>query len=52
MAAKNFLVDDGSNRQTVETVRERLPESNVVPSFALIIESIDTIDAGTLVIAP
>jgi len=34
MAAENLLIYDGSDRQAVETVRERLPELYVVPAFA------------------
>lgn len=48
---ENLLVDDRRNRQTVEAVGERLPELDVVSSLALVVESIDTVDRGTLVVA-
>lgn len=34
MAAEDLLVDDGSDRQTVEAVGERLPELDVVATLA------------------
>ena len=47
----NLLIYQSSNRQAVEAVCERLPQAYVVPPFALIIESIDPIDGGTLMVA-
>jgi len=52
MTAEDLLINDGCNGQTVKTICECLPQLYVVSSLALIIESIDTIDAGTLMIAP
>ena len=51
MHAENLLVDQGSHGQTVEHITEYAPESDRVSSFALIVEAIDTIDLGALVIA-
>jgi len=48
---ENLLIDNGGDRQAVEAVGERLPQLDVVPSLALIVETVDTVDAGTLVVA-
>jgi hypothetical protein len=48
---ENLLIDDGGNGETVEAVGESLPELDVVTALALIIETIDTIDRGALVVA-
>ncbi len=34
VAAEDLLVDDGGNGEAVETLRERLPELDIVASFA------------------
>jgi hypothetical protein len=47
---EDLFIDDSSDRQAVETVGESFPELNVVPSFALIIEAIDSVDGGTFVV--
>lgn len=49
--AENFLVDESGDGQTVEHVTEDTPKSNRVSTFALVIEAVNTIDLGTLVIA-
>lgn len=51
MTTKDLLVDDGRDGQTVETVRERLPQLDVVTTFALVIESVDPVNTGTFMIA-
>ena len=51
MHAKNLLINQCCNGQGVENITENFPKSDGVASLALIIESIDTIDLGTLVIA-
>jgi len=33
VAAEYFLINDGSDWQTVETVRERLPQLYIVPTL-------------------
>jgi hypothetical protein len=49
--AKDLLVNDSGTRKAVETVRERLPELNPKSPLAFIVESIDTINRGTLVVS-
>lgn len=51
MHGEDLFVDDGGNRQAVEAVRKSLPQLDVVPALALIVETIDTVDGGTLVVA-
>lgn len=51
MHAKDFFVNNSSNGETIETVCECFPQLNVVPSLALVIKSIDSIDGSTLVIS-
>ena len=49
--AKNLLIDDGGDGKAVEAVSEGLPEFDVVAALALIIETVDTVDGGALVVA-
>lgn len=51
MHAQNFLVNDSSNWKAVETVSESFPKFDVVSSLALVIEAIDSVDTGALVIS-
>lgn len=51
MHTKNFLINDGSNWEAVETICESLPELDVITTFALVIKPIDTIDGGALVVS-
>jgi hypothetical protein len=51
MHAQDLLVNDGSNWEAVEAVSKSLPQLNIVPSFALVIESINSIDGSALVIS-
>ena len=51
MHSEDLLIDDGCNRQAVEAVRKSLPELDVVASLALIVETVDAVDGGTLVIS-
>ena len=51
MHGENLLVNDGSNRQAVEAIRKGLPQLDVVPSLALIVETVDAVDRGALVVA-
>jgi len=44
MHAENFLVNQGSNGETVEAVGENLPQLDGVATLALIVEAIDSID--------
>jgi hypothetical protein len=45
------LVDNCDNRKAVEAIRECLPELDIVPSLTLVVEAIDAIDRGSLMIA-
>lgn len=47
---ENLLVNDGGNGEAVEAVGEGLPELDVVSALALIVESINTVDRGALVV--
>ena len=51
MHAENFFVDEGGDGEAVEGVGESFPELDGVAAFALIIEPIDAVDLGTLVVA-
>ena len=51
MHSEDLLVDDSSNGEAVEAVCEGLPELDVVPPLALVVEAIDTVDGGALVVA-
>lgn len=51
MHCEDLLVDDGGNRQAVEAIGKCLPQLDVVPSLALIVESVDAVDARALVVA-
>ena len=52
MAAEDLLVDDGGEGEAVEAVGEGLPQLDVVPSLALVVEAVDAVDGGALVVAP
>jgi len=47
---EDLLVNDGSNRKAVEAVRKGLPQLNVVPTLALVVETIDAVNRGALVV--
>lgn len=51
MHGEDLLVNDGRNGQAVEAVGECLPELDIVSSLALVIEAVDTVDGGTLMVA-
>lgn len=51
MTTENLLVNDGGNGQAVEAVCERLPQLDVEPSLALVVEAVDPVYARALVIA-
>ncbi len=40
----DLFIDQGGHRKTVEAISECLPEADIVPSFALVIKSIDSVD--------
>jgi len=51
MHTENFLVNDSSDGETVEAVSESLPQLDVVPSLALIVETVDSVNWGALVVS-
>ena len=51
MHTKDLFVHNGGHRQAVEAVGESLPELNVVTALALVVESIDAVDARALVVS-
>jgi hypothetical protein len=48
---EDFLIDDCCNGQAVEAISERLPQLDIVPPLALVVEAVDTVDGGAFVIA-
>ena len=48
---EDLLINDGGNGQAVEAVGKCLPQLDVVASLALIVETVDAVDGGTLVVA-
>ena len=50
MHGEYFLVDDCCNRQTIEAIGECLPQLDVVPPLALIVESVYAVDRCALVV--
>ena len=51
MHANNLLVHDGRDGQTIEAVGEGLPQLDRVPPLALVVEAVDAVDRGALVVA-
>lgn len=49
--AKNFIVDQGSNRHAVKNVLELLPDSNAVAPLAFVVKPINAIDLPALMVA-
>jgi hypothetical protein len=49
--SEDLLVDDSGNGQAVEAVGEGLPELDVISPFALVVESVNAVDRGALVVA-
>lgn len=52
MHAQDFLVNQRSNGQAVEAISESFPNSDVEPPFAFIIEPVNSVNRGALVISP
>lgn len=50
MDAKNLLVNDGGDRQTVKTVREGFPQFDVVSALAFVVKSVNSVDRRTFVV--
>jgi hypothetical protein len=49
--SEDLLINDGGNGEAVKAVGESLPELDVVSALALIVETVDTVDRGTLVVS-
>lgn len=50
MHRENLFVNYGRDRQAVEAVGEGLPQLDVVPALALIVEAVNAVDGGALVV--
>jgi hypothetical protein len=48
---EDLLVDDCGDRQAVEAVRKCLPQLDVVAPLAFVVEAVDAVDAGALVVS-
>ena len=51
MHGEDLLIDDGCDWQAVKAVRECLPQLDVVPPLALIVEPVDAVDGCALMVA-
>ena len=51
MHGEDLLINDCGDWQAIEAVRKSLPQLDIVTSLAFIVESVDAVDRGTLVIA-
>lgn len=51
MATEDLFINKGGNRQTVEAVGESFPQLDGETAFAFVVEAVDAVDGGTLVIA-
>jgi len=47
---EDLLVNDGCDWQAVEAIGKRLPQLDVVPPLALVVESVDAVDRRALVV--
>jgi hypothetical protein len=47
---KNLLVDDSGDRKAVEAIGECFPQLDIVATLALVVEAIDSVDRGALVV--
>lgn len=47
---EDLLVNDGGNRQAVEAISKCLPQLDIVPTLALVVETVNAVDRGALVI--
>ena len=52
MHSEDFLVNYGRNGQAIEAVGKRLPQFDIVTPLALVVEPVDAVDRGTLMISP
>lgn len=49
--AEDLIVDEGGNGHAVEHILELFPDADRVPTLALIVEPIDSVDLAALVVA-
>lgn len=50
MHSENLLINNSGNGKAVETIGESFPQLNIVATLALIVETVDAVDGGTLVV--
>jgi hypothetical protein len=48
---EDLLVNDGSNWQAVKAISKGLPQLDIVPSLALVVETVYAVDGGAFVVA-
>ena len=51
MDTEYFIIDDSSHREAVEALNKLFPQLQRVSTFALIVETVNSIDGTTLVIS-
>ena len=51
MHSEDLLVNDCRDWETVEAIGECLPQLDIIPSLAFVVEAIDSVDRGTLVVS-
>ena len=51
MSSKNLLVYNGCNRKAIDGVAEGLPQLDVIPPFAFVVESVDSGNGCAFVVA-
>jgi hypothetical protein len=49
--AENFFINNSSNGKAIEAVSEGLPQLDVISAFALVVETINSVDGGALVVS-
>lgn len=51
MHGEDLLVDDSGDGKAVEAIRKSLPQLDVVAALALVVETVDAVDGGALVVS-
>ena len=51
MGAKYFVVNDCSDRKTIENIGKDPPQPEVVPTLDLVVEAVEAVDALAFVVA-
>ena len=51
MHTENLVIDQSSDWHTVENILKFFPESDRISIFTFIVEAVDSVDAGALVVA-